>query len=212
LGSVGHAGEVNITYPNSHADAIVVGRESLIIQIFDHPVMVSGFDPTRAAKSLRTVSAALAYTIPKSDRTVCLIVHQTIYEPNLSHNILSTIQIRLNYVMVNDPLTFQYEVATNHSHIITIGGQYKEVLAIPMFIKGVTSCFTTRKPNRDESENCDHFDLTYEIPEYDPHCPCYASQEAAITAANGQLMKVPELHPMPPSVSVDREISVMQTE
>jgi hypothetical protein len=54
---------VNRSYLDSHADTSVVGRESIVIQDFDHPVTVSGFDPTRAANSLIKLSAALANTM-----------------------------------------------------------------------------------------------------------------------------------------------------
>jgi hypothetical protein len=55
-------------------------------------------------------------------------------------------------------------------------GKHVEVLTIPMFIKRVMFCITTRKPTHDESESYDHFYLTYESLEFDPHCSSYDVQ------------------------------------
>jgi hypothetical protein len=52
---------------DSHADQIVVGNNSLIVQDYDKPVSVRGFDPNGPTSlSLRTVSAALVYDCPSS--------------------------------------------------------------------------------------------------------------------------------------------------
>jgi hypothetical protein len=143
---------------------------------------------------------------------VCLIVHQAIHEPNLSHNLVSTMEMRLNDVVVNATPKFQCEVPTDLSHTVMVMGHHEEVLIIPMFKKGVTSCFTMQKPTWDKLGNCDHFDVTYVSSENDPHCPSYASQEAAMTDANGLLRKVLDSHPRRRQVcSVDRETSFMQT-
>ena len=62
---------------DSHATMCVIRRNALIINDFDRPVDVSGFNPKGpATKSLRTVSAALAYTYPSSGKLAILIVHQ----------------------------------------------------------------------------------------------------------------------------------------
>jgi hypothetical protein len=86
---------------------------------------------------------ALEYTIPENGRTICLIVHQTMHVPNLSHNLLSTMHMRLNYVVVNETPEFQCEVPNDISHTAKVRGQNGEVLTIHMFINGVPSCITT---------------------------------------------------------------------
>jgi hypothetical protein len=47
-----------------------------------------------------------------------LTVDQIILSPTLSHNLLSTMQMRLNYVVVNDTPSFQCFKPTNLSHYI----------------------------------------------------------------------------------------------
>jgi hypothetical protein len=91
----------------SHADACVVGKEALIFNDFDREVTVSGYDPSGETKSLRTVSAAMGYAIPETGQNVLLIVHQAISLPTLNHNLLSTIQMRLHDVIVNEAPKFQ---------------------------------------------------------------------------------------------------------
>jgi hypothetical protein len=69
---------------------------------FDREVTVAGWYPTGETQSLSIVSAAMGYTIPESGQTVILIAHQSIFSPSLSHNLLSTMQMILHDVIVND--------------------------------------------------------------------------------------------------------------
>jgi hypothetical protein len=48
------------------------------------------------------VSAALAYIIPETGKTVLLIFHQSIFSPTLNHNFLSTMQMILHDLVVNE--------------------------------------------------------------------------------------------------------------
>ena len=76
---------------DSHADQCAVGSNSLRVHDYEKPFNVSGYNPSGPiAKDLKTVSAALAYDDPVSGETVILLVHQAIYIPELTHNLLST--------------------------------------------------------------------------------------------------------------------------
>jgi hypothetical protein len=80
----------NTTDLVSHADQCVVGSNLLIVQDFDRPVSVRGFDPNGPTNSsLRTVSATLAYDCPRTGQTNVLVVHQAIYLPTMQHNLVS---------------------------------------------------------------------------------------------------------------------------
>jgi hypothetical protein len=63
---------------------------------------VIGYDPSGEIKSPRTVSAALGYVIPETGNNVLLIIHQSISLPTLDHSLLSTMQMRLHAVVVNE--------------------------------------------------------------------------------------------------------------
>jgi hypothetical protein len=150
LGSVGQVKGVNRSDLDSHADACVVGKEALIFNDFDREVTVSGCDPSGETKSLKTVSVALGYVIPETRKNVLLIIHQAISLPTVDHNLLSTMQMRLNDGVVNETLKFQSLETTSLSHTISVrGDEVDDVLVIPLDLFGVVSCFPTFKPSQE---------------------------------------------------------------
>jgi hypothetical protein len=166
LGSVGHVEEGNRSDLDSHVDCCVCGNEVLVFNDFDREVTFAGWDPEGETQSLWIVSAALGYTITQSVKTVLLIVHQSILSPTLNHNLLSTMQLRLYDVIVNETPKFQSLNLTNVSHSISVRGEnVDDVLVIPLELHGVVSCFPTLKPTQEEFETCDRYELTYESPE-----------------------------------------------
>jgi hypothetical protein len=109
-----------------------------------------------------SVSAEMGYTIPQSGQTVLLIVHQSIFSPSLNHNLLSTMQMRLHDVIVNETPKFQYLNPTKLSHSISVrGNNVEDVLVIPLELHGVVSYFPTFKPTQLEFETYDRYELTY---------------------------------------------------
>ena len=149
------------THLDSHADTCVVGKNALVFQDFDRPVDVCGYDPKGpVTKSLRTVSAALAYTNHSHGETVILVIHQAIYIPSLSHNLLCPNQLRLNDVAVDERPKCLTERPTEETHTIKHPGDAEDCLpplTIHLDLKGLTSCFPTRKPTEEEFENCPRF-------------------------------------------------------
>jgi hypothetical protein len=122
LGSVGHVKEVNRSDLDSHADCCVCGKEVLVFNYFDREVTVAGWDPEGETQSLSIVSAAMSYTVPESGKTVLLIAHQSIFSPSLSHNLLSTMQMRFHDVIVNERPKFQSLNPKKLSHSISVRG------------------------------------------------------------------------------------------
>ena len=139
-----------MTHLDSHADTCVVGCNSLVVHDFDRPVDVCGFDPTGpVSKSLRTVSAAVAYTIPTTGEVVMLVIHQAVLIPSLSHNLLCPNQLRLNDVAISEQPKFLTDRPTDETHTIMIPGNDDDdlpPLTIPLDLKGLTSVFPTHKP------------------------------------------------------------------
>jgi hypothetical protein len=122
LGYVGHVEEVSRSDLDSHADFCVCGKEVLVFNDFDREITFAGWDPELETQSLSIVSAAMGYTIPESGQTVLLIAHQSIVSPSLSHNLLSTMQMRLHDVIVNETPKFQSVKPTKLSHSISVRG------------------------------------------------------------------------------------------
>jgi hypothetical protein len=197
LGSLRQTGPSCISDLDSHVDASMVGIEVITFQDFEHPVNVSGYDPKgTVAMALKTVSAVMAYDVPGSGRIVILIVHKAINLPHFPHNLLNPMQMRLNDVVVNETPKFKCVNPTNLYHTITVKGEnMNDELIIPLDLRGVVSCFTTRKPTQEEFDTCDRYELTYDIPVYDPSGSSYAEQEAAMMDSRGQLKVAEDKHP-----------------
>jgi hypothetical protein len=127
---------------------------------------------------------------------VLLIAHQSIFSPSLNHNLLSTMQMGLYDVIVNETPNFQYLNPTKLSHSISVrGDNVEDVLVIPLELHGVVSCFPTFKPTHLEFETCDRYELTYESPEYDPSATIFHEQEASMMYLWGSLKASGDFHP-----------------
>jgi hypothetical protein len=134
-------------------------------------------------------------SIPESGQTVLLIAHQSIFSPYLSHNLLSTMQIRLHDVIVNETPNFQSLSPKKKSHSISVrGDNVEDVLLIPLDLHGVVSCFPTFKPTQLEFETCDRYELTYETPEYDPSATTFHDQEAGMMDSWGNIKVSGDCH------------------
>jgi hypothetical protein len=103
--------------------------------------------------------------------------------------------MRLNDVVVNETPKFQCPNPTNLSHTITFKGEnMNDELIIYLDLRGVVSCFTTRKPKQKEIDTCDWYEMTYESPVYDPSGSEYAEQEAVMMDSRGQLNVADDKH------------------
>jgi hypothetical protein len=106
LGSFGRVEEANRSDLDSHADCCVCVKEVLLFNDFDREVTVTSWDPAGETQSLWIVSSALGYAMPQSGKAVIFIVQQSILSPTLNHNLLSTMQMRLHDVIVNETPKF----------------------------------------------------------------------------------------------------------
>jgi hypothetical protein len=193
---VGRVEEVNRSDLDSHADCCVCGKEVLVFNDFEREVTVTGWDPEGETQSLRILSAAMGYKIPESGQTVLLIAHQSIFSPSLNHNLISTMQMRLHDVIVNESPKFQSLNPTKISHSISVrGDNVDDVLLIPLELHGVVSCFPTFKPTQLEFETCERYALTYEYPDYDPSATTFHDQESSITESWVNIKVSGDCHP-----------------
>ncbi len=155
---------------DSHADQCVLGSKAQVVYDYAEPVNIVGYDPSRPVTSaLWTVSRALAYDCPETGATFILVVNQGIHNLNIDHNSLSTLQLRLNDIIVNDKPKFLTDTPTERDHaIIVTDPETNNELLIPLSIKGISLTFPTCKPTQDEYLTCPQFTLTYDSPEYEP--------------------------------------------
>jgi hypothetical protein len=118
---------------------------------------------------MNTVSEALGYVITETVKIMIFIIHQGIALPQLEHNLLITVKMRLHDVVVNKTPKFQSLEPTDLSRAISVrGDKVDDVLIIPLNLNGDASCFSTFKSTQEEFGTCDRYELTYESPEYDP--------------------------------------------
>jgi hypothetical protein len=129
-------------------------------------------------------------------KTVLLIVHHRIVSPTLNHNLLITMQMRLNDVVVDETPTFQCFNPTELSHSISVRGyDVEEILVIPLKFHGVQSCFPTFKPFQEDFDTCATYELTFETTEYDTYANTFCDQESGMTDSWGRLEVSGDLHP-----------------
>jgi hypothetical protein len=182
LGSLDVTIDESATDLDSHADQCAVGNNALIVHDYDRPINVSGYNPSGPiAKDLKTVSAALAYDDPVSGETLILMIHQAIAIPDIYHNLLSPMQLRLNDVVVNEVPRFLTEHLSEHTHSLIVPiDDSPTPYVIPLSLRGVTSTFPTRKPTVAEYESLPHLTLTCADLPWDPHDPVFANEEAML--------------------------------
>jgi hypothetical protein len=196
LGSVGQVKGVNRSDLDSHYNSCIVGKEALMFNDFDRKVTVSGYDPSGETKSSRTVSMALGYAIPETGNNVLLIIHQAIYLPTLDNNLLSTMQMRLDDVLVNEIPKLHSLEPTSLSHTISVrGNEVDDVLVVPSDLFGVVSCFPTFKLSQEQFDTCPRYKLTYESPVYDPNVTFFSEQEDSMTDSYRKLKAKGDSHP-----------------
>lgn len=177
---------------DSHADTTVIGdTTALIIQDFDHPVNVHGYDDSVGKRQgCKTVTGVMAYDHPSTGVTYMLIFHQAILIPSMKMSLISPRQLRENDLFVNDePKSALIPTDDHHSVSVPVKGDV-EGLKIPLSLHGVTSYFTTRKPTRQEFEQSDldlQVEMTYESPEWHPLDERFAKAEQAIADVDGLL-------------------------
>jgi hypothetical protein len=127
---------------------------------------------------------------------VLLIFHQAISLPTLNHNLLSTMQMRLHDVAVNETPKLQSLEPTSLSHTISVrDDELDDVLVIPLDLFGVVSCFPTFKPSQEKFETCPRYEFTYESPVYDTTITFFSEQEASMMDSYGQLKASGDSHP-----------------
>lgn len=77
---------------DSHADTCILGSDKLIIQNFDQPVDVTGFDSTLGSQRFDTVSGVVKYQHPVAGKHFHLVKHQVIHIPHHAHHLLCPIE------------------------------------------------------------------------------------------------------------------------
>ena len=138
---------------------------------------------------MKTVSGPLAHNDQATGKMTILVVHQAIHIPTMESNLLCPMQVQMNDVKVDETLKVLHENPTDIMHAISGKDADGIQITIPLSMKGVTSYFPTRKPTEEEFNSCPRFDVTYEVPIWDPHSEIFKQQEEALLDNRGMLQE-----------------------
>jgi hypothetical protein len=180
---------------DSHADTTVLGAGTLIIQSYDLPVEVVGYDPQQGLQMFEKVSSVLTFDHPQDGQVYHLVFHQAIHMPQLDHHLLCPMQCRINDVTVNNVPKFLTRFPTDNTHAIIVQNSDDDstTISFPLHLQGVMSYLPVCKPTAAEWETGEiiHINLMAEYLDWDPNDPTYSSQEAAMTDYRGVVLPRP---------------------
>jgi hypothetical protein len=181
---------------DSHADTTVLGAGTLIIQSYDRPVEIVGYDPQQGLQTFETVSGILEFDHPQDGQVYHLVFHQAIHMPQLDHHLLCPMQCRVNDVTINNVQKNLTHFLSDNMHTLVVQNPDDDLttLSFPLHLQGVTSYLLVRKPTADEweSEDIVRIDMTAENLDWNPNDPTYSSQEAAMTDYRGVVLPRPD--------------------
>jgi hypothetical protein len=180
---------------DSHADTTVLGAGALIIQSYDRPVEVVGYDPQQGSQMFETVSGILTFDHLRDGQVYHLVFHHAIHMPQLDHHLLCPMQCHVNDVTVNDVPKFLTCFPTNtHALVVQNPDDDSTTLSFPLHLQGVTLYLPVHKPTANEWESGDivRIDMTAENLDWNLNDPTYSSQEAAMTDYRGVVLPRPD--------------------
>jgi hypothetical protein len=181
---------------DSHADTAVLGAGTLIIQSYDQPVEVVGYDLQQGLQMFEMVSVVLAFAHPRDGQVYHLVFYQAIHMPQLDHHLLCPMQHCVNDMTVNDVPKFLTCFPTDNTHALIVQNPDNDstTLSFPLHLQGMTSYLPVRKHTASKWETGDivRIDMTAENLNWDPNDPTYSSQEAAMTDYMGVVLPRPD--------------------
>lgn len=169
---------------DSHADTCCFGKHCYVLGIEESEgAVVNGFMTELGEITVPIANVAVAYDDAQTDTTYILIFNQVLYIKEMSHNLVSPLQMRMNEVIVNDiplcTLVMQHDLTdiSADAHSLVVNDPY---LHVPFRMNGTTSYFITRKPTANEIADDYLYPkivMTYTAPRWDPHDPTFSHNE-----------------------------------
>ncbi len=125
---------------DSHTDTTVLRAGTLIIQSYDQPVEVVGYDPQQDLQTFEMVSGVLAFDHLWDRQVYHLVFHQAIHMPQLDHHLLCPMQCHVNDVTVNNVPNFLTPFPTDNMHALVVQNPDNDLttLSFPLHLQGVT--------------------------------------------------------------------------
>ena len=159
---------------DSHANMVVVGKHSTIIARTGKSCEVQAFsEECQSLKEIEIVDAAIAYDCATTSKTFILIMKNALHVPTMERSLIPPFIMREAGLQVYDVPSIRCEELSDECHCIIdedIG------LRIPLCLRGIFSCFNSRKLTTNEVEGCDKLDIVLLTPDgrtWDPYDEAY---------------------------------------
>jgi len=161
---------------DSHADTTCVGKNFRVISFTDRVCEVSPYHPDyNAISNVPIVQAATAYDDPNSGETFILVFHECLFLGDaLQNTLMNPNQVRANGIVVDD---IPKHLSPNPQHATHSIYVPKEDLRIPLQLRGVISCFSSRSPSDQELQTCQWIEMT-NSEEWSPDSNSFSEDEA----------------------------------
>ena len=157
---------------DSHADTVVLGRNSVIISYTGRECDVSPYSDTYdAIKGVPIVSGATAWTCQFTGETYILVFHEALWMGDvLDHSLINPNQMRHYGVTVQDNPYHEDQM-----HIATEDDEF----LIPLSHEGTTIFVDTRAPTAKELQELPHIEMTSKAP-WDPRDVCFPEPQRLV--------------------------------
>jgi hypothetical protein len=182
----------------------VLGKNCFIFDnIQSRTCKVEPFDPTiGTAKHVPIVNAAVSYDCPYSHQMYILMLHNALYVPTMTNNLILPFLLREAGVICNDVPKIHFDNPGNNDHAIIVRDSN---LQIPLQLWGVFSFFHTRSPTSDELTSCKKI-ITPDSTLWNPYSDHYVVNKESMLDYEGNIIETKyrkkHIIDMPPSISV----------
>lgn len=172
----------------------MIGGNALVTHHYDRDVNVSAYDPQHGSRTVKIVGGAYAYDDPTSGEVIVLVVNQGLYVPTSPHSLLCPAQMRMNEVRIDECPKSMHSSPTDNTHTVRAhfddpektAGTHDNEYRIPLLLAGITSYMPVRTPSEHEYQTCRKINLTFDLPEWNPHDIVYARAEEAMLTPTGE--------------------------
>ena len=176
---------------DSHADSPVVGINSKILSHTGKYVNVWGFSKALGSKSkVPVVNAAVTYTCEYTGESVVLLINNALYFEDMKHNLIPPFMIRLSGAEVNEcpKCLSKFPKIEDHSIYFPSDDNSEDGYRIPLQLFGTISYLPTTVTTKKELIELTQYNLTPDMPEWNPHSDVYGNQEHSMLNYQGQLV------------------------
>ena len=182
-----HDAHIFRTELDSHANMVVVGRNTAIINDTGRTAEVSPFTPDCSSlQNVPVVNAAIGYDCEHAGESYLLVVMNAISVPSMDHNLIPPFIMREAGIDVKSTPKIHVEDPCVEDHSICLK---EENLRIPLKLNGIFSYFPSHKPSdsmlNDESINV--LLLTSEGP-WNPHSDVCSRNEDGMLDYEGNMV------------------------